>query len=125
MFGGIYSRGTSTSVVVYGTAACSRVLSVHYWFDRIANKGHFDRKLWTHLFLYSWILIFVCYITESVLDEFERLLEDPGYIVPLLSTTVPDQATFMMKNVLINSFLSSALGLLNVGSLIVRSLVMM
>lgn len=95
-------------------------------FERIADKGHFESKIRTYLFFFYVVSnFFYVVLTGSVLDEFRQLVDDPRIIVQLLSTTVPDQATFLMKYVLINAFLGSALGLLNIGRLLVRPLMMM
>lgn len=94
-------------------------------FERIPHKGHFEAKIRTYLFLFYVVSnFFYVVITGSVLEILNRIIEDPRQIIPLLSTAVPQEATFLMKYVLINSFLGSAMGLLNVGRLLFRPLMM-
>lgn len=94
-------------------------------FERIPHKGHFEAKIRTYLFMfYITSNFFYVVLTGSVLQKLTSLLNNPREIVSLLSSTVPAQATFLMKYVLINSFLGSALGLLNLGRLLLCPLMM-
>lgn len=95
-------------------------------FERIAGCGAFEGKIRSHLFVfYVMSNFFYVVITGSVLQQLKAMLNDPRKIVSILSKTVPAQATFLMKYVLINSFLGSAMGLLNAGRLLIRPFLMM
>lgn len=95
-------------------------------FERIASKGMFESKIKLHLFVfYVFSNFFFVVITGSVLSELRNMIDDPKQIMALLGRSVPAQATFLMKYVLINSFLGSAMGLLNIGRLILRPVLML
>ncbi len=95
-------------------------------FERIADKGRFESKIKLHLFVfYVASNFFFVVITGSVLAKLAEMIEDPRKIMTLLGESVPDQSTFLMKYMLINSFLGSAIGLLNIGRLIFRPILMM
>lgn len=88
-------------------------------FERIHSRPLVEAKIRNYLFLFYIMSNFVyVVIIGSVFKKFKAVLDNPTTIVSLLSTSVPAQATFLMKYVLINSFLGSALGMLNIGRLL-------
>jgi calcium permeable stress-gated cation channel len=92
-------------------------------FSRVRSLSHMDAKIRNFLFVfYGGINFLANALVGSVFSALATLLDDPktSQVVSLLSSTVPKQATFFMKYVLLNTFLGSALGLLNVGRLIFR-----
>lgn len=94
-------------------------------FERIHSRPLVESKIRNYLFLFYVMSNFVYVILiGSVLKQLEAIWNNPTSIVSFLSTSVPGQATFLMKYVLINSFLGSALGMLNIGRLLVRPFTM-
>lgn len=92
-------------------------------FERIADNVKAEARVRNFLFFFYVMSNFVYQVTiGSFMRELENIIESPRKIVDFLSTSVPTQATFLMKYVIINSFLGSALGMLNVGRLLFRPL---
>lgn len=94
-------------------------------FERIHSRTLVESKIRNYLFLFYVMSNFVYVILiGSVLKKLQEIAENPTEIVSFLSSSVPGQATFLMKYVLINAFLGSALGMLNIGRLLVRPFTM-
>lgn len=94
-------------------------------FERIYSRPLVESKIRNYLFLFYVMSNFVYVILiGSVLKKFREIVENPAEIVSFLSTSVPGQATFLMKYVIINAFLGSALGMLNIGRLLIRPFTM-
>lgn len=94
-------------------------------FERIYSRPLVESKIRNYLFLFYVMSNFVYVILiGSVLDKFREIVDNPTQIVSFLSTSVPGQATFLMKYVIINAFLGSALGMLNTGRLLIRPFTM-
>lgn len=94
-------------------------------FERIASKVSVEARVRNFLFFFYVMSNFVYQVAiGSFLTSLQRIIENPREVVTFLSTSVPRQATFLMKYVLINSFLGSAFGMLNTGRLLFRPLVM-
>jgi hypothetical protein len=92
-------------------------------FSRVRSHSQMDAKIRNFLFVfYAGINFLTNALVGSVFSALSTLLDDPkaSQVVALLSSTVPKQATFFMKYVLLNAFLGAALGLMNVGRLILR-----
>lgn len=94
-------------------------------FERITSLGHFEAKIRSFLFLFYTMSNFVFVVTTgSILKDIQKIVDNPNQLFDFLATAVPAQATFLMKYVLISSFLGSAMGLLNIGRLLIRPLLM-
>lgn len=92
-------------------------------FERIHSKIQVEAKIRNFLILFYVMSNFVyVVILGSVLKKLSSILDNPTRIVNLLSNSVPAQATFLMKYVMINAFLGSAIGFLNIARLIIRPL---
>lgn len=90
-------------------------------FERIPSQIQAENKIRNFLFFFYVMSNFVFQVViGSFLEKLEELVENPRNLVSLLSESVPQQATFLMKYVLINSFLGSVFGLLNIGRLLFR-----
>lgn len=90
-------------------------------FERIHSRTLVEAKIRNFLFFFYVMSNFVyVVIIGSVFQKLRAIIENPATIVSLLSTSVPAQATFLMKYVLINAFLGSTLGMLNIGRLLIR-----
>lgn len=90
-------------------------------FERIHSRVLVEAKTRNFLFFfYIMSNFFYVVVIGSVFEKLRDILENPGQIVQLLSNSVPKQSTFLMKYVLINAFLGSAMMLLNTGRLLVR-----
>lgn len=94
-------------------------------FERIADNVRAEARVRNFLFFFYVMSNFVYQVAlGSFLGVLPNFVNNPRNIVTFLSTSVPAQATFLMKYVLINSFLGSALGMLNTGRLLVRPIVL-
>lgn len=94
-------------------------------FERIASRTLVEAKIRNFLFLFYTMSNFIYVVViGSVFKKFKEVIDNPTTIVSLLSSSVPAQATFLMKYVLINAFLGSTLGMLNIGRLLIRPLTM-
>lgn len=94
-------------------------------FERIHSRILVESKIRNYLFFfYVTVNFFYVILIGSVLKQFREILDNPTKIVSFLSTSVPAQSTFLMKYVLINAFLGSAVGMLNIGRLLIRPFTM-
>lgn len=94
-------------------------------FERIPSKVQVEARVRNFLFFFYVMSNFVYQVAiGSFLNSLQLILENPRELVTFLSTSVPTQATFLMKYVLINSFLGSTFGMLNTGRLLFRPLIM-
>lgn len=94
-------------------------------FERIADNVRAEARVRNFLFFFYVMSNFVYQVTlGSFIKELQNIINNPRNIVSFLSTSVPTQATFLMKYVLINSFLGSALGMLNTGRLLIRPIIL-
>lgn len=90
-------------------------------FERIPSRVQAENKVRNFLFFFYVMSNFVYQVFFGTLwKTLEDIVEDPRRLVHYLSTNIPAQATFLMKYVLINSFLGSVMGLLNMGRLLFR-----
>lgn len=95
-------------------------------FERIHSLVQVEAKVRNYLYFFYFMSNFVYVVViGSVFSKFKAILDDPTELVSLLSTSVPAQATFLMKYVLINAFLGSTVGMLNVGRLLFRPIMML
>lgn len=93
-------------------------------FERIASKVNLEAKLRNYLFFFYVMSNFVYVVLfGSFLKLIGSLFDEGTNIFELLSTSVPGQATFLMEYVMINAFLGSTLGMLNIGRLLLRPII--
>lgn len=89
--------------------------------ERIPCRVRHEAKARNFLFFFYTMSNFIyVVIIGSALNKVKIILEHPTKIVSLLSTSVPAQATFLIKYVLINAFVGSSFHMLNVGRLLIR-----
>lgn len=93
-------------------------------FERIPSAVSRENKVRNFLFFFYVMSNFVYQVSiGSFLSVLERITENPREILSFLSASVPRQHIFLVKYVLINSFLGSVFGILNMGRLLFRPLV--
>lgn len=94
-------------------------------FERIHSRPIMEGKIRNYLFLFYIMSNFIyVVIIGSITKKLKAIIDNPTTIISLLSTSVPGQASFLMKYVLVNAFLGSTVGMLNVGRLLFRPFVM-
>lgn len=90
-------------------------------FERMHSRVLLDAKARNYLFFFYVMSNFTyVVIIGGAFKKLKTIVEKPTVIISALSTSVPAQATFLMKYVLINSFLGSTFGMVNTGRLFLR-----
>ena len=94
-------------------------------FERLPSQVQAEEKVSDFLFFFFVMSNFVYQVSvKTILLILVNMRDVTGGVLFILSSAVPKKATFLMKYVIVNSFMGSVVGMLNTGRLLFRPIVL-